>query len=111
MNRIIVSDSPGQSHSFSGNVFGLAIYGTDLSAAMVPQHYRAWVANHRPDILPEDATEALYLFNERRGNTVHNHASVRRDLDIRSAYQVIDKIRLRPFWQEFEWSSSYWSGT
>ena len=32
------------------------------------------------------------------------------DLYIPVKYEVVDKIRLEPFWEEFEFTRSYWSG-
>ena len=108
--RSILGDSPGEANSFSGKVFGLAIYGIWLNPDDVRRHYRAWAANHRPELRPEDAIQALYLFNERGGSSIHDYASVRGDLYIPTKYEVLEKERLKPFWREFEWSFSYWKG-
>jgi glycopeptide antibiotics resistance protein len=53
---------------------------------------------------------ALYLFDERGGRTVHNYAGGGCDLYIPEIYTVVDKLSLQPFWKEFNFSRSYWSG-
>jgi hypothetical protein len=66
--------------------------------------------NGRPDIAPDERNAGLYLFNERSGNTIHNHARAGGDLYLPQTYTVVDKIRLEPFWKDFFFSRSYWSG-
>ena len=108
--RLIVGDSPRQPDSFRGEFRGLAIYATGLNGAQVSRHYETWMKNGRPDIAPDERNAGLYLFNERSGNTIHNHARAGGDLYLPQTYTVVDKIRLEPFWKEFSFSRSYWSG-
>jgi hypothetical protein len=108
--RTIVGDSPKQPDSFRGEIRGLALYETELNQSAVSRHYKSWIKMGRPDVTPEERIAGLYLFNERAGNVVHNHASAGGDLYIPQRYTVVDKIRLEPFWKEFDFSRSYWSG-
>jgi VanZ like family len=108
--RLILGDSPLQPDSFRGEILGLAIYGVELDPARPLRHYETWTAEGRPEIVPGDRNQALFLFNEHAGRTVRNQAMASCDLYIPEKYEVVDKIRLEPFWKEFEFTRSYWSG-
>jgi hypothetical protein len=106
--RLVLGDSPGQTDSWSGQLLGLAIYCRELTAAQVLRHYETWTQKGQPDLSGDENNTALYLFNERAGNIVHNQARSGPDLYIPEKYMVLDKIFLEPFWKEFNMSRSYW---
>jgi VanZ like family/Concanavalin A-like lectin/glucanases superfamily len=109
-SRLILGDSPRQPDSFRGQIRGLAIYQTELNGGQILHHYRNWVQKGRPDLDPDQHNVALYLFNEQTGDVVHNQVGETGDLCIPDSYLVLDKIFLEPFWKEFNFSESYWSG-
>ena len=106
--RFVLGDSPGQTDSWSGQLLGLAIYRRELTAAQVLRHYETWTQGEQPDLSDDEDNTALYLFNERAGNVVHNQAKSGVDLYIPEKYAVLDRIFLEPFWKEFNMSRSYW---
>jgi hypothetical protein len=108
--RLVVGDSPAQPDSFRGEIRGLAIYGVELDDAQTLRHYQTWKDAGRPEIVPEDRNQALFLFDEREGRTIRNLATESCDLYIPEKYEVVDKIWLEPFWKEFEFTRGYWSG-
>ena len=108
--RLILADRPEQPDNFRGQVFGLALYQSELDAAAVLRHYRAWTGAGKPGAAPEEGMVALYLFDERGGDTVRNHVPGGAALSIPRTYTVVDKKALEPFWNEFEFARSYWSG-
>ena len=108
--QLILGDSPGQSDSWSGEMFGLAIYSRELTAIQVLLHYQSWTQSGRPKFSPDDRNLALYLFDEHSGNVVHDRADSGVDAHIPEKYIVVDQILLDPFWREFSLSRSYWSG-
>jgi VanZ like protein/concanavalin A-like lectin/glucanase superfamily protein len=105
--RLVVADARGQTDSWRGRVFGLAIYHRQLEATEVVRHYSTWTQEGRPRTAEDERNVALYLFQERAGSFAHNSARVGSDLQIPRQYTVVDKIFLEPFWQEFEFSRSY----
>jgi hypothetical protein len=110
MGRLIVGDSARQPDSFRGQIRGLAIYGVELNGAQVAQHYRTWMESGQPDIAKDERAIALYLFDERSGSSIHNHATTFGDLYVPDTYTVVGKIFLEPLWKEFDLSGSYWRG-
>lgn len=106
----ITGDSPLQQDSWSGQVLGLAVYSIELPAPVVLRHYRAWTKTGQPEVASTEHNVGLYLFNERTGNLVHNHAGSGLDLVIPETYTVVDQIFLEPFWKEFSMSGGFWRG-
>jgi hypothetical protein len=107
--RLVLGDSPRQPDNWSGQLLGLALYRRELTAAQVLRHYDSWTHGEQPEIFDDEDNAALYLFNERAGNVVHNQVRPGVDLYIPAKYLVSDKIFLEPFWKEFSMSRSYWS--
>ncbi len=108
--RLVLGDSPRQPDSWSGQLFGLAIYHRQLTAAQVLHNYVTWTQTGRPEIAEDERNSALYLFDEHTGDVVRDKARSGVDLYIPERYQVLDKIALEPFWTEFSMSQSYWRG-
>ena len=106
--RLVLGDSPGQTDSWSGDLLGLAIYRRELTAAQALRHYETWTQGARPELSAEEGRTALYLFDERAGNVVHDHAGSGVHLYIPGKYMVLEQIFLEPFWREFSLSRSYW---
>jgi len=106
--RLVLGDSAGQTDSWSGQLLGLAIYRRELTAPQVLRHYETWTKGGQPDLSKDENITAVYLFNERTGNVVHNQVRSGVDLHIPEKYVVLDKIFLEPFWKEFSMSRSYW---
>jgi len=107
--RLVLGDSPGQPDSWSGQFLGLAIYHRELTGSQVLRHYQTWTQGKRPEISEDERNIALYLFDERIGNVVHDRAGSGVNLYIPEKYVVLDQIFLEPFWKEFNMSRSYWS--
>jgi hypothetical protein len=109
--RVILGDSAWQPDSFRGQIRGLAVFESALDSTRVLQRYNVWTETGQPDVAQEDRDLAVYLFNERTGAIIDSHAEAAgRDLYIPESYEVIDKTALEPFWEEFDFSRSYWSG-
>jgi hypothetical protein len=109
--RLVVGDSVGETHNFRGDILGLAIYDRELNAADSLLHYQSWKQNGQPDSTAHTADLiALYLFDERKGNLIHNHVPAGAPLYIPERYTVVDEIFLEPVWEEFDFSKSYWAG-
>ena len=106
--RIVLGDSPGQTDSWTGQFLGFAVYNRELTPQQLLKHYQSWTQAGRPEIRNAEGNVALYLFDERAGNIVHNRVNSGVDLSIPEKYVVLDQIFLEPFWKEFTMSWSYW---
>jgi len=106
--RLLLGDSPLQQNTWSGRVYGGAVYYARLDAATVLRHYDAWENTGRPRQTERDKAVAVYLFDERTGRVAHNDVRGGQSLFIPSAYTVLDQTLLEPFWEEFDMSWGYW---
>jgi hypothetical protein len=107
--RLLIGDSPGQTDSWAGYIFGLAVYHRELQQPQVARHYLTWTQKGFPDIARDAGYVALYQIDEHSGRIVHDKSGSGLDLFIPERYLVVDQILLEPFWQEFSMSRSYWS--
>ena len=105
--QLIGATSPLQSDSWSGQLRGVALYRSELSAAQVAQHYQDWVQKGKPMVGDSERALALYLFDERAGNIVHNEVRSGIDLYIPERYLVVHQTLLEPAWKEFHRQKNY----
>jgi len=106
--ELVINNSPRIDNSWSGLLRGFAFYGQEISPAQVFHHYETWMEKGRPDVSENERAVALYLFDERAGRVIHNQVPSGTDLYIPDRYLVLDQALLRPFWEEFRPSWSYW---
>jgi VanZ family protein len=106
--RLVMGNSVTTSDSWSGQVFGLAIYEHELTAARVFEHYEDWTINHRPALTRAEKPAALYLFSERGGSVVHNQLDSSTDLNIPAQYLVLQSAFLSLPWRHYHPTWRYW---
>jgi len=106
--RLVVANSPNDSNSWPGIMRGMAIYNGQLTQDEIREHYDSWIKGNRPKLLREEAPIALYLFNERAGDTAYNEVDHRTDLKIPTRYFVLHSAFLRSPWHTYHPSWSYW---
>jgi len=99
--KLIVANSPVQGNSWSGQLLGLAMYKSKLSADQVAQHYQDWMQKGNPTVAEGDPVLALYVLDEHTGRTVHNQVRSGVDLYIPERYLVVDQTLLEAPWTEF----------
>jgi VanZ family protein len=105
--RLILANSPWRSHSWHGQLKGLAIYESELSPEQVVRHYEDWTQRQAPGQGKHERALALYLFNERGGKVIHSAIGSGVDLDIPRQYLVVHQLLFEPPWQEFRTQQNY----
>jgi len=106
--KLIIGTSPVANDTWSGQLLGLAIYHKELTAAEVVRHYDTWTKQGRPELFGNERAIALYLFDERAGNIVHNAAQPGIDLHIPERFSLFRQPFLEPFWKEYKPGWEYW---
>ena len=96
--RLILGNSAEGKHSWSGQVFGLAIFNRALDAARIAQHSIAWTNNTARQLSDEPGLAALFLFDKRQGQWVDDLSPNRHQLFVPSHYEVLHKIVLEMPW-------------
>jgi hypothetical protein len=107
--RLVLANATTANNSWSGDIFGVAIYQKELTAAQVRQHYESWRVAGKPEITYDEAPVAIYLFNERRGRIVHNQLDVTTDLLLPTHYFVLHPSFLAPAWLRYRYGWPGWS--
>lgn len=98
--QLIMGTSPVAYDTWRGKLLGLALFGRELTATQVSEHYQAWL-NARPEVVKSDQPAALYTFEERSGPVVHNQVISERNLTIPVNFSVPYKPFLKSPWREF----------
>jgi len=104
--RLIVGASSTAYDTWRGKFFGLAIFGHELAATQVSEHYQAWLTG-QPYVLKSDQPAALYTFADRSGNTVHDEVIPGPDLVIPVSFSIQYKPFLKSPWREFYPNQAY----
>jgi len=106
--RLVLGDAPRQSDSWRGQLFGLALYHTELDASEVHSHFLAWTGRQAPSLLSSNDVSALYLFGEHSGSVTHSSTGAGPDLLIPKNYTVLDQVVLETPWSEFRRTQGFW---
>jgi len=99
--QLVVGNSPIEDDSWTGLFTGLALYDQELTDAVATRHYESWAHDGRPEIQESERMVALYLFDERHGNVVHNYGGSSTDLIIPLRYTILHEKFLDAPWNEF----------
>ena len=105
--KLVIGTSPVGGKNWTGQLKGLALYQRELTPTEVLEHYESWTAQGRPKLSGNEQAIALYLFDERTGNTVHNNLGAGIDLYIPERFSLLHQQFLKPFWKEFTPSRGY----
>jgi hypothetical protein len=108
VGRLVLGNSVAAADSWSGEVLGLAIYGQELTPAIVLGNFQDWTQYHRPVPSEDDEPRALYLFSERDGRVAHSEVGPPIDLAIPVRYLVLQSPFLAVPWRHFHMTPSYW---
>ena len=106
--RLVLGDSPGQSDTWRGQLFGVAIYRQELTAAEVMEHFHGWTQLGKPAIGSDSRVVALYLFDGHAGRVVDNRAGAGASLYIPQKYTVLDQLFLETPWSEYRRTQDFW---
>jgi hypothetical protein len=105
--RLVIGTLPVADDRWLGQLRGLAIYQRELGSAEILQHYQTWTSQGRPELSGNEHAMAVYLFDERAGNVVHNAVHPGIDLYIPERFALLHQRFLEPFWQEFQPGRAY----
>ncbi len=98
-----------------GQVMGIAVYDFELTPSQIETHFERWTQQQVPVVRGEEAPVTLYVFDEHKGNVIHDRTGSAHDLMVPARYFVLHPTFLEPAWDQFRgrwegWISwSYWS--
>lgn len=94
--RLVLGHSTRDRNAWEGDLLGLALYNRALSAPEVSRNYQIWREGRVDDLKATKDIAGLYLFDEGRGDVVHNRMGSLPDLNIPAKFSVLTKIPLIP---------------
>jgi len=104
--NIILANSPTGESYWTGNLFGLALYNSELSEEKVFQHFQRWIDQKGFILSSGEGLVALYLFDEHSGEHIHDTVN-HHHLLIPPQFQSLQKRILIPPWEDFQINRSY----
>ena len=100
--QLIVGNAPLENDSWSGKLWGLAVYTRELSPEEISQHAQhLWKSSEHPAVPADEELVGFYSFDERSGRIIHNRAKRGPDLLIPASFEIGRKVMLEPFWKEY----------
>jgi VanZ family protein len=106
--QFVIGNAAATTDEWSGQVRGLAVYNHELTADEVLQHYESWTKGNQTGLAGSAGAVALYLFNEGKGNVVHNQVDPATDLLIPERFFVLHEEFLERPWNEYRPDWNYW---
>lgn len=106
--RLVIGASPVAHFRCPGKLLGLAILTREIQDSEALRHYEIWAKERHSGIRLGKNMAALYLFNEREGNLVHNAVPGGVNLEIPYEFVLLHQPRLEPFWKEYKPGWSHW---
>lgn len=99
--------------SWSGEIFGLAIYQYELTASQITADYESWETKWKPvRISSEEHAAQVYLFDEHGGPIAHNLYDASTCLIIPTHYFILHPRFLLAPWKEYHPAvRGYWYDT
>jgi hypothetical protein len=98
--QLVVGNDDTGKHSWSGKLFGLALYNRALDAAEIARHYMLWTKGRARELTNTPALTALYLFDEGNGRTAADVSSYHHHLIIPEIFRPVHRELLIPPWKD-----------
>jgi hypothetical protein len=98
--RLILGNAANGKHSWSGQLFGVALYDRTLDADEVARNYTLWSQANARQLVSETGLLALYLFDEGSGQVAQDHSSHHHQMAIPAIYRAPHKEFLALPWRE-----------
>jgi len=106
-SRLILGNSVYGKHSWKGDVYGVAFYRYILTDQDVAMHFDNWTKHRNFLLATKYKPVVLYLFDEKGGRKVVDHAGGNYDLEIPSRMQILDKNILSLTWGQLNFDSGF----
>jgi hypothetical protein len=90
-SRLLLGNSVYGRHSWKGDVYGLAFYGYTLTAQDAALHFKRWSKDQDFSFAKKDRPFLLYLFDEKGGERVLDHAGGNHHLRIPTRIQILER--------------------
>jgi len=97
---MVLGNSPYGRHSWSGNIYGLAIYERLLSEEKTSYHYNQWLKSHVFSFPRDIQPKVFYAFDDNDGRRAFDSGPNEHHLKIPSRMKILKKEILVAPWNE-----------
>ncbi len=97
---VVVGNSPYGRHSWTGSIYGLAIYDEALYNEAAAFHHDQWSASGTFSFCRKIQPKVLYVFNDKSGDRAFDHSRNGHHLSIPSRVEILKKEILVAPWNE-----------
>ena len=105
--RLVLGNSVYGRHSWTGDIYGLALYGDALTAKDAELHFRQWSKERNFSFAREDAPKVLYIFGEKGGEMAFDHGEGEHHLEIPSRMKILKREILVAPWHRIKLNRSF----
>jgi hypothetical protein len=105
--RLLLGNSVYGKNSWKGDVLCLAIYPYTLSEQDASEHFKQWIRDGKLLFAKEYNPKILYLFNEKKGETVMDHGDGHFDLYIPAKMKILQKTILAFPWNRLKFNTEF----
>ena len=105
--RLVVGNSVYGRNSWTGDIYGLALYGYELTAKDVELHFKRWSREHNFAFAKDDAPKLFYMFNEKAGEKALDRSGGNYHLEIPSRMKILKRELLLAPWYGFRFNRSF----
>jgi hypothetical protein len=105
--RLLLGNSVYGKHPWLGEIYGLALYDYPLSSQKASFHFKQWSENQNFSFSRQAKPVILYLYDEKGGTKVFDHAGGSHHLQIPPRMRVLETKILAPPWKNFKFNRSF----
>ncbi len=102
--RLVLGNSVHGKHGWTGDLHGLALSGTAISAETVGLHFDRWAADNNFDFLKQESTKLLFTFSEKNGIGFVDESGGNQTLEVPVHMTALKKTFLSPAWRHLKWN-------
>lgn len=105
--RLLLGNSVYGKHPWRGDVYGLALYDYPLSSKEAQLHFNRWAETGNFSFAGNENPSLLYLFDEKEGTRVLDHAGGNHHLELPSMMKILERKILEPPWKDIRLDRNY----
>lgn len=105
--QVVLGNSVYGRHFWNGDIFGLTVYDTALSAEQIHSHFEKWSETQQVAAVGQRNPRALYLFDEKKGERARNSGAGAKDLEIPRRFKILSREMLDMSWREIRLNRSF----
>jgi hypothetical protein len=102
--QLILGNGASGKHSWTGRLFGLALYDRALDAAEIARHRALWTQGRARQLVNAPSLTALYLFDEGRGRQAKDSSGNRHRVIFPAVFRPIHRDFLLPPWKDISYN-------